>query len=254
MKLIIVNIPFNDWKSILYSNRHIMCIKEDYIDKFTSNEYRIVPICVGDYLKYNHLENNIFKNNINSIEILNNKSKFGKFGLENFPDNIPTIYYYNFDRETFLGNTDDNLKNNKMIIKPNIGFGGGGIKIINHFIPNMKEHIIQKYINHTEYIVGHFLVLNGMIRHKVYFISSHRYNDGIKHGRIINYVSSDTITTDDSIFNNIFNILNYSGFADADFIIVNGKIIIFEINPRPGGSLIFNSQYLNIFLEKLTQI
>ena len=57
--------------------------------------------------------------------------------------------------------------------------------------------------------------------------------------------------SDDIIFSCIFNDLNYSGFACADFTIHNNKIIIFEINPRPGGSLIHNEKYLNIFLDKL---
>ena len=56
------------------------------------------------------------------------------------------------------------------------------------------------------------------------------------------------------IVDQIFKDLNYSGFAVCDFIIVNDRIVIFEINPRPGGSLIHNEKYLNIFLDKLLEI
>jgi predicted ATP-grasp superfamily ATP-dependent carboligase len=219
---------------------------------YTSTDYKIIPICVEDFITYNHIENNVFKNDYNNIEILNNKSKFGKYLLEYYPQNVPPIYYYNFGSETYINN---NLPSNqKLILKPNVAFAAQGIRIIYGFIPNIKEHIIQKYIDHTEYLVGHFLVLNGIIYEKVYFISQHKYNNGIKVGKIINYTVRHTINIDDSIFSKIFKNLNYSGFADADFIIHNDNIIIFEINPRPGGSLIFNSHYLNIFFEKLIEL
>jgi len=45
--------------------------------------------------------------------------------------------------------------------------------------------------------------------------------------------------------------LEYNGFACADFIVENGEIIIFEINPRIGGSLIQNREKLNEFLDIL---
>ena len=251
-KLIIINIPFDDWKNILYSSKYLICIDESKIDMYRSEEFKIVPICIKDYIKYNTLENNIFKNNLNNVDILNNKSKFGKFLLEHFPNNIAPIYYYNFDNETYRN--DKLPKNNKLIVKPNVAFAGRGIRIVNEIIPNISEHIIQKYIEHTEYIVGHFLVLNGRVQQKIYFISSQPCYNGIKQGRISNYIARDTINIDANVFDKIFYNLNYSGFADSDFIIHDGRIIIFEINPRPGGSLIFNSQYLNIFLEKLIQI
>lgn len=55
----------------------------------------------------------------------------------------------------------------------------------------------------------------------------------------------------DNIFNKIFKKLDYSGFACANFIINSNKILIFEINPRIGGSLIHNKEYFMKFLNKL---
>ena len=37
--------------------------------------------------------------------------------LNNFPENIPLTYYYNFDNETFIINNINN--NGKLIKKPN---------------------------------------------------------------------------------------------------------------------------------------
>ena len=56
---------------------------------------------------------------------------------------------------------------------------------------------------------------------------------------------------DVEIFKDIFKMLNYSGFACVDFTIVNEIPYIFEINPRPGGSLIRNETYFNRFITKL---
>ena len=151
-----------------------------------------------------------------------------------------------------------------MIYKPNTSFGGHGIKIINKLnkLNKYKNASITKYIEHTKHYVGHFLVIKGIIINRIYFNSINKIHE-IKYGRIKNYQIEEKITCannnidstnnycDDSIFDKIFYNLNYSGFADSDFIQVNNKIIIFEINPRPGGSLIFNNEYFNKFLDSI---
>jgi predicted ATP-grasp superfamily ATP-dependent carboligase len=248
MKLLIINIPFQDWIKYIKKCNKCICINDKDIKNYNTSEYKIIPICVNDYIKYNNFENNIFKNSIENIEILNNKSKFGKFMLDKYIEHIPAIYYYNFENETFFNNT---LLKKKLILKPNEMCGGSGIKIISRFNNKETNCIIQEYISHNKYYVGHFLILNGIIYNKIYFSSNYKYNNRIKKGAIINYKIENELDIDDSIFYKIFNDLNYSGFADSDFIIVNNKIIIFEINPRPGGSLIKNEKYFNIFIDKL---
>jgi predicted ATP-grasp superfamily ATP-dependent carboligase len=263
-KLIVVTVLF-DWKDILSKSNKIILIDENNIAKYNNGEFKIMPLSVDDYIKYNHYEINIFKNNLDNIDILDNKSKFGKYMLEKFSDNIPITYYYNFDNETFYNYNFTQTE--KYIVKPNKNCGGVGIDILFYQKNNtpknqillkmkltMKNQIVQKYINHTEYYCGHFLVLNGIIIEKIYFFSNHKYNNGIKKGRIISYEVMQNLNIDDSIFNKIFYDLNYSGFTNSDFIIDNNKLIIFEINPRPGGSIVHNKKYLNIFLDKLNEI
>jgi predicted ATP-grasp superfamily ATP-dependent carboligase len=253
MKLLILLIPFTDWDAYIEKCKNCICITHNDICKYDKSEYKIMPICVSDYIKYNTFENNIFKNILENVDALNNKSKFGKYMLNHFPEYIPNIYYYNFNNETY-GNTDVAL-NKKMIYKPNVNYSSNGIKIIYSFENAiLKNCIIQEYIDHVEYFVGHFLVLNGIIYSKVYFSSTKKIDTGIKCGCIKDYITSLEISIDDNIFSKIFNNLNYSGFASADFIINNGSIVIFEINPRPGGSLIKNDVYFNIFIDKLLQV
>jgi predicted ATP-grasp superfamily ATP-dependent carboligase len=247
MKQFIINyIPFSDWEPILYNNNKIIRCKDEDINKL-QNCY-ILPISIQDYFKYNNHLCNIFRNNLENIDILNNKSKFGKYMMNNFINNIPTVYYYNFDNNVYESN---DITMMKMIKKPNIGWGGEGIEIVYNINNNLKDTIISKYIEHTEYFVGHFIILNGIILDKIYFSSNYKYDDNIKRGPIENYEIMIQLEVDDSIFYKIFSNLSYSGFADTDFTIIDNKIIIFEINPRPGGSLIRNNIYFNKFLDRL---
>jgi predicted ATP-grasp superfamily ATP-dependent carboligase len=252
MKFLIIDI-IPEWEKFLNKSDKYICIKDADINNYDKEQFKIMPIYVIDYFKYNNYENNIFKNNLSNIELLDNKSQFAKYMGINFPNYIPKTYYYNFNSETFISET---LPFEKMIMKPNVNFAGKGIKIFNNknqmYNEVKKDHIIQKFIPHTNCFVGHFLVLNGMIHKKIYFSSKTRNN--ILKGRITNYDIITNILIDDDIFNKIFNNLNYSGFACADFIIINNTIIIFEINPRPGGSLIHNEKYFNIFVDKLLEI
>lgn len=254
IKLVIVDLNFPDWIPILQKNDKIVIINNKYINDYLSDEYKFIPISIDNCIKFSNLNNNIFKNNIKNIYILNNKSKFGKYMLDNFIDNTPTIFYYNYDNQTYIKSLNKSIINshNKFIIKPNEGNCGYNIKIVNKIIPK-ENHIIQEYIDHTIQYVGHFLVFNGIIIKKVYFFSNHLANE-IKKGRIMNYQVLENLNLDDSIFDKIFTNLNYSGFADSDFTIINNKILIFEINPRPGGSLIHNEKYFNLFIEILDKI
>jgi len=245
MKLLIVEIPFPDWKPLLVSNPNLIFEQKN-------SENKIVPLSVRGYIKYNDHPNNVFRNNLDMVDILENKAKFGKYMLEHFPDSIPTIYHYQFNDQIYINPSIPN--GIKMIQKPNVSCGGEGISIVYKLNTALKNCIVSKYIEHKEYYAGHFLILNGVICEKIYFCSSHQYSDGIKRGRIINYRAMNTISVDDSLFSSIFKNLSYSGFADCDFTIQDGNIKIFEINPRPGGSLIHNKEYFSTFIDTLCTI
>jgi len=251
---IIPRVLFLDWKHSLFKLNYIGYIKyidnDTYISKYIKNHIKLLPLDINSYTKYNNYENNIFKNNLDNIDILENKSKFCKYMIKNFNNYIPKTYYYNFNDETYIVDNFINNKNEKLIKKENYGNSANNIKIVYNIEPNLKNHIIQKYIEHKEYYVGHFLVLNGMILNKIYFYSTNKNENGILKGAIQNYQIKKNILND-TIFNKIFKNLNYSGFACVDFIINSNKIIIFEINPRIGGSLIHNKDYFIKFLNKL---
>jgi predicted ATP-grasp superfamily ATP-dependent carboligase len=249
-KYCIINTPFPDWKNILQNNNEFTYF--DNIVNIDISDYKIIAISIEDYKLYNNFKNNIFINDFQNIEILNNKSLFGNYMKNKFPEFIPTIYYYNYD-DIFY--TNKPLEKILFISKPNIGCASSGIKIgYNIFDNPYKNCIISKYITHTIYYSGHFLVLNGIIINKIYFYKNKQNKQLIIKGRITNYEITDKLNIDDMIFNKIFIDLKYSGFACADFIILNNNIIIFEINPRPGGSLIYDNKYFNIFIKTLIEI
>jgi hypothetical protein len=252
---IIPKVSIIDWRKTLFTLKHIGYVRyidnDTYISKYIKNHIKLLPLDVNSYTKYNRYKNNIFKNNLDNIDILENKSKFCKYMIKYFYKYIPKTYYYNFDNETYINNSFINNKTEKLIQKDNYGFSSHNIKIVYNIELNLKNHIIQKYIEHKDYYVGHFLVLNGIILDKIYFYSNNNKNkNGILKGAIQNYQIKNNIKGD-TIFNKILKKLDYSGFACADFIINNNKILIFEINPRIGGSLIHNKEYFIKFLNKL---
>ena len=244
MQLLILNPKNSKWKQVMRTCKNCICIDEKSLHNYNKQYYKLMPIYIHEYVKYNDLENNVFKNGIDNIHLCNNKSKFTKYMLQKFPIHIPKTYYYHFDNETFLNMDPIVPGRNKMILKPNEDMGGNDIRVI---------YIIQEYIDHDEYFVGHFLVFHGKIHTRVYFKSSEINKNGIKCGAIQNYTDLHTLPIDDSIFSAIFTDLSYSGIADIDFIIAYNKIIIFEINPRPGGSLLTDDKYFNLFTEELLQ-
>jgi len=257
-KFCIINSPFEDWSPLIKQNKKIRFFKYNDILKHPKLKlevckYKIISISVDNYKMFNNFKNNIFINNLDNIDLLDNKSKFSEYMLINYKNNYAETYYYNYNDIVFINKPTEN--ENNFIVKPNIGCGGNDIKIINKIDYNNlpKNSIINKYIEHDTYYAGHFLALNGKIINKVYFYNTNNAKNFIKKGKIINYKVTEKLLdiVDDLIFDSIFDNLKYSGFACIDFIINNKNIIIFEINPRPGGSLIYNKKYFDKFIDTI---
>jgi predicted ATP-grasp superfamily ATP-dependent carboligase len=255
-KFCIIDSPFSDWTSFIEHNKKIRFFRLYDILKYPKiklevSKYKIISISINNYYSFNNFKNNIFINNLYNIDLLDNKSKFSEYMLINYKNNYAETYYYNYNNIVYINKQSEN--ENKFIIKPNKGCSGNDIKIINKIDYNNlpKNSIINKYIEHDIYYVGHFLILNGKVIDKVYFYNTNDDKNLIKKGKIIDYKVTEKLLLDDSIFNLIFDNLKYSGFACIDFTIKNDNIIIFEINPRPGGSLIYNKKYFDKFIDTI---
>ena len=136
-----------------------------------------------------------------------------------------------------------------MIIRNNYGSGGQHTYKINKIL-KADNILISKYIYHDTNYVGHFLVNKGIIIKKCYFYAENNFI--IKMGKIVDYnIKYDIDIKYEDIIEQIFLKLEYSGFACIDFTIYDNNIILFEINPRLGGSLVSNTDVFITFIEKL---
>lgn len=173
-------------------------------------------------------------------EILDNKLLFQVFMKENgFEKHIPVLYVSKTKGQIIF---HDQLWY-PCVCKPVLGRGAEGVYIaqgkedIKH---ENRDEIIEQYIpGETEYS-AHFSVKDGKIAYSVYFMAKYSVME-IKRGDIRNYEAQHR---DDSPFNRIFEALNYTGFACANFKILDDTVKIFEINPRLGGSILGNKKYL----------
>jgi len=244
------------WRHHISKYTNVKCVNT--IEDVPLRNSKVIPIVPCDHIKFKNDDRILFCTNESDIEILDDKCLFAIFMMENYPTNIPkTIYVSRKLKTETIYHEDSQYVENfhpKMIFKIPKSYGGIGSKIVNHVnhVDKVENAIISEYIDHKEFYTGHFLIFNGKIKQQIYFKSStndsHNY---IQRGSISDYTikTREEIGECLSIFDGIFTKLNYSGFACPNFIIVNNNIIIFEINPRPGGSLIQNEKYCKIFFD-----
>jgi predicted ATP-grasp superfamily ATP-dependent carboligase len=245
----IVGTPFPDWVQYFEKQCKIKYVNDKNDIKDT--HYKIISISVEQYKINSDPLTSVFINKPHDVDVLENKGMFAKFMQANFPGNIPKVCYYSFNDTVHI----NKIKLNKMIKKPIYGFGGIDVRIVHGFDTTEKNIVVLEYIEHSNYYTGHMLIHKGKILNKVYFYCNNNNKNLIKQGAIENYRIKENLDDkiDSSIFKNIFKKLNYSGFVCIDFTIHMGIIKIFEINPRPGGSLVRNEKYLNIFFDTIIE-
>lgn len=232
---------------------------EQFINKYCdqNNIDFILPTRCEQYeylLNHNINRKYFCPNNYESIDILNNKAKF----LQYFIDNYLTHYI----PQTYIIKTDIiNYKQDIIypcIYKPCIGSLGSNIKIIKNSVDlNFdlgNNYIIQGYIQNKNEYVGNFIVNNGKVLYSI--ILKEIFNDEefyYKNYSAKNYDIIDVTPNVIETFNTIFTKLNYTGMACADYKIINDEVIIFEINPRFGATII-KTNLLYKMLDKLIEL
>lgn len=256
----VINCLFSDWKPFIQRYGGITHVaKIEYIPR--SINYKIIMLDLKDRKLFNHNDRSIFKMNIQNIETLDNKCLFAKFMMENFPGNIPRTISIKTDCIDYVDCTNCTENSKKSMIRKN-AIGASGFKTIIlqklSDCDRITDTVVSEYIPHKEYYVGHFLFYKGIFIKQIYFRSTitpmqSKETNFIKRGpvKLYNVIEADEMPCDLSIFEDIFKKLDYSGFACSDFIIVDGNVIIFEINPRPGGSLIANKKYCHEFFQAI---
>ena len=191
--------------------------------------------------------------NYNTVRLLDNHHSFSSFMMKhNMNDLIPKIY--NPHQESLI--TGGYSIQYPCVLKQNSNsYGGNSTYVINDYIDLKQKKdksiswiIKELIIDKTEYVT-HILAINGKIINSITYGTIFKTDHHIKHG------ASDTHIRDDHgyFFSDIIRLLNYTGFACVDYKMKDGKPKIFEINPRPGGSLIAETKDIEIMLNKLIE-
>lgn len=176
------------------------------------------------------------------IEIFSNKINFDKYVSENnLSEYVPKSYSYN------------DYSGQIVIVKPPTGGSSIGMFLsnINH-LPNeiFNTHLIQEYIKEETEFTGNLVVQDGHILFGFAYYRHYGDRYYIKH-------DSQDFTTQQTapISQEYLDILElfllpvkYTGVCNVDFKLSRGTIIVFEINPRLGGSLFFTDHYYDLSL------
>ena len=250
---------FSDWRDIIMNHPFIGYIKDP-----SEPHSFIIPLRQE---QHQYPTSVIPANTEEQYHTFANKAKFACYMMKHFPDNIPVTYYYR-DSNNSYSNWPDHL-DAQCIIKPIRGHGAIGVQVVN--VKEAKDEtgqhrhrrrghghghglghvVISEFVPHHSYWVGHFLTIRGTIIYRIYFTSESKGN--IKRGKIVNYQihRGPDLPFNEEIFYQMFKSTRYSGITCSDFTVRNGKPLLFEVNPRPGGSLMHDKPILNELLQAL---
>lgn len=124
------------------------------------------------------------------------------------------------------------------------GVAGIGCSYIKGPIKVQHDYIVQEAIYGKNCTVYHMSVVNGIILGCIKYANEEFRPNYIKRGRVKKYKSTVIDPTDDELFffQRLFKELNYTGIVCSDVKWVGGKMYVFEVNARPGGSLFHNAK------------
>jgi len=253
-KYFVINCFFGDWKKYIPKYTKISHVESSkYIANIPDNKIILLDLRDRNLYKY-YSRRTIFKMNIENVILLDNKCLFAKFMMDNFPENIPTTISIKTDTINYVNSGYSDNSNRKMIKKDAVGYAGNSVSIVYNLGMRKNNTVVSDYINHTEYYSGHFLIYKGTLLKQIFFKGQNKDNPNlIRKGPITEYevVEADKMKADVTFFEKLFKMIDYSGFACPEFTIVDGKVLLFEINPRPGGSLIANQKYCGEFFQTI---
>ena len=218
--------------------------KDDILDFINSQKKEIFVLCLLEihilYLQKIIKGHNIyFLNNTNNLEIFANKFYFKNYVKDN---NLELFYPKTYHNEFILSET--------CILKPpNLNFGS---KIEKYDINKPKEYyqklfdqnyILQEYIQSKYEYVCHIFSDKGKIITYICYKYTCFDEFYIKSNNYLSIEKIYLLEKQIKIFEMFLLPLKYTGICNIDFKIINNIPIIFEINPRLGGSLMLDSNY-----------
>jgi carbamoylphosphate synthase large subunit len=212
-------------------------------------EYKIIPLFECDMIELEFYKN-VISPPVNLVKIFNDKKLFNeyveKLGLTEFIPKTYTVYEDMYDDE--YGDSDK-LK----IIKPPINCNGEFMEITKHVTRyQFQNNLVQEYIPKFHEYTSNIVMKDGKIICCISFKHMFKTDKEIKIYPI--NTSNYTKIEIDRKYINIMEkfLVGYSGPCNVNYLIVDEKIKIFEINPRIGGTLIRNNtEDLSNFIDKM---
>lgn len=240
-------------------NDVIKVIKDDKIDIIVPTSHNAMFLVIDNIDLIKPLVKKIIcPPNKESILTLYDKCLFTQFmKLHKLDNHVPQSYFiYDNKKIVFC----ENLKTITFpcILKLSVTYGGIG----SYVITDMKElyqkinenkdqnYVIEKYLDNPDEYGGYFYVYEGEIKFAVYYKHTTKEKYYIQRGRYMNYEVVKDFAKQEAFYK-VFKILNFTGFANANFKIVDGVVKMFEINPRLGGSLVHNKGDLDMCFASL---
>jgi len=248
MNIIFFGKHSNDWMNVLnsklitdfskHTNANIREITNVYdINKLTNMDLSstyIIPLMENHMIDLHNKNIKGLMPSIENIKMFSCKKKFASYVKHNNLEQYTPKVYESFDEI----NTDNN---GMYIIKPYNLSNGEKMKITkivekSDFENNIVQEYIENIIEYTTYAVSK----NGkIIKHITYGCNFGSPCHIKRHP--VNTTNMSRVDLDDKYITQLESFLHncgYTGISNTDFIICDGKIKVFEINPRLGGGLV----------------
>lgn len=203
-----------------------------------------------------HVKYILYNNNKQTMDLLNDKHRFNSFlKNNNLNDYMPTTYISCINNKQLMHNKYEF----PCIYKLCVSSGGASSYVIElksqmckELLDKSKNYVIQEYIAGSYEYSSHMYVHDGIIKFSKFYRLFNNKKNYIQKGRMITY-DSISIPSYINIFQDIFVKLNYTGFACIDYKLKNGIPKIFEINPRPGATIVSNTNDFNDMINTCVQ-
>jgi len=205
--------------------------------KNNSNKIYILPLTEPHIYELHEAKIKAIMTTPEVIHIFSNKKNFDKYVSEN---NLTKYVPKSYSCNDYSGQI--------VIVKPPTGGSSIGMYLSNiNKLPNeiFNTHLIQEYIKEETEFTGNLVVQDGRILFGFAYVRHYGNRYYIKN-------DSQDFTTQQiaPISQKYLDILElfllpvkYTGVCNVDFKLSRDTIIVFEINPRLGGSLFFSNHY-----------
>lgn len=209
----------------------------DLDKRHPSFKYVVIPLMESHMIELHNHNISALMPKLEDIKIFSCKKLFSTYVKNNnLEQYTPKIY-----------NLNDDVPNDMLyIIKPYSENNGQGMKIKNNICADdFENQIVQEYINNTLEYTSYIVSKNGVIKKCITYAYSF---DDEQHIKIFPINTTKMLKYDlEDKYIKILELFllpcEYTGMCNINFIIHEGQVKVFEINPRLGGGLMKSDKH-----------